>query len=226
MDGEDFMGAPKDLTGLRFGRLTAERVVIDKIRKWECACECGNTSVVRTADLNNGNTKSCGCLSIDLLRTHAITHGDSKSRLYQCWFGMKKRCQNPKNTSFHYYGGRGITVCDEWQDYLAFKEWALSRGYRDDLTIERLDVNKGYGPNNCLWIIPEAQPLNQTSRRDVLRSDGALFPSVAFAARVTKTPISGVSQALSGRRKSAGGYGWRYFDKTDDRTTEMAPHNC
>lgn len=217
MAGVTFMGAPKDLTGLRFGRLTATRVVAGKLRKWECACDCGEVSVVITAALINGNTKSCGCLSVDLLRTRVITHGDSKSRLYQCWSSMRGRCQNPADTSFSYYGGRGISVCSEWQDYLVFREWALSHGYSDDLTLERLDVNKGYGPNNCLWIIHEAQALNQTPRRDILRSDGTLFPSVAFAARVTKTPISGVSQALSGRRKSAGGYGWKYYDDVGRR---------
>ena len=142
-------GKAIDLTGQRFGRLTVlERAGTDSRREavWRCICTCGNEIYVQGHHLRCGNTQSCGCLRVDT----ATTHGESRSRLYHIWFGMKTRCYNPNTKDFKNYGGRGITVCPEWlYDFPAFQKWAIANGYRDDLTIDRIDNDKGYSPDNC-----------------------------------------------------------------------------
>ena len=166
-----------DLTGRKFGRL----LVVDCIGKnqsnqarWKCVCECGNTVEVLGYNLKNGNTKSCGCLQKELAAAQHKSHGETGSRLFVAWVHMKQRCTNPNNRAFKYYGGRGITVCDEWRNsFEAFYEWAMANGYRDDLTIDRIDVNGNYCPENCRWITIQEQ---QRNKRDNVR--------IAFAGQV------------------------------------------
>lgn len=159
----------KNLDGQKFGMLTVlERDYSRKSRKayWLCECDCGNLKSVRSDSLQT-QTKSCGCLRdeqaiVNVMVNH--THKQSKSRLHNRWLGLKQRCVNPNNSSYKNYGERGIVVCDEWKDdFLAFKKWAMSNGYNDDLSIERIDVNKGYSPNNCTWIPMSEQATNRTS---------------------------------------------------------------
>lgn len=155
-----------DLTGQRFGRLVVvERVGTDgRYPTWLCKCDCGNTIITRGTHLRRGDTQSCGCLHRETF-IHK-THGGKCSRLYSIWRGMKTRCYNKNFAQYHNYGGRGITICAEWlHDFETFYDWAISHGYRDDLTIDRIDNDKGYSPENCRWVTIKAQQKNRRNNR-------------------------------------------------------------
>lgn len=138
-----------------------------KATQYNCLCDCGNYLVVRAVNLKNGNTKSCGCLNRDFVSSLNKKHGDAnKTRLYRIWLRMKQRCSNSNVKEFHYYGGRGITVCEEWMnDFKTFREWAEKSGYNDELTLDRIDVNRGYEPSNCRWATKEQQANNMRTSR-------------------------------------------------------------
>lgn len=166
-----------DITGERFGRL----IVISKVGSdgrnsiWECACACGNHIKVALPHLRQKGTRSCGCLLRETRRSNglrsgigqrSLKHGDFGSRLYGIWAAMKRRCFNDNTCYYKYYGGRGITVADEWLDYVNFKKWAISNGYAEGLSIDRIDVDKNYEPSNCRWVSMKTQ---QNNRRNNLR---------------------------------------------------------
>lgn len=154
----------KDLTGQQFGLLTAIARLPPHGKNgsymWVCDCECGSTAIVRTSDLLNGHTLSCGCYK----RMHKNIR-TSDLRLYNIWSNMKQRCGNPKNKNYRYYGERGISVCSEWQKFESFYYWAMNSGYKDGLTIERKDNDGNYEPSNCEWITKERQHRNTTRSR-------------------------------------------------------------
>lgn len=161
-----------DLTGQRFGRLVVLKQVEDHVTKggshqkqWLCECDCGNTTITTTQNLRCGDTKSCGCLELETKIKNGTTHGDSGKRLHTIWTAMRRRCSNPSNWDYKYYGGKGVTVCQEWNDYPVFREWAMSNGYSDDLTIDRIDPNGNYEPSNCAWVPIKAQENNRTNNR-------------------------------------------------------------
>lgn len=164
-----------NLIGQRFGRLTViERRANNQHDNtmWLCRCDCGNTTIVQGTLLKNQRTSSCGCLSKEMRLQSSTTHGKSKTRLYQVWEGMRSRCYNPHSTSYKHYGGRGIKVCSEWRDDFAiFQEWALKNGYeenakRGQCTLDRIDVNGNYCPENCRWTDMKTQNNNQRKKKE------------------------------------------------------------
>ena len=158
------MSARIDIACQRFGRLIAVRydhTNTDNKAVWLCECDCGDMCYVAAKSLRSGNTKSCGCYRHDRQIESATKHNGCGTRLHRIWSTMKTRCYNPNNHRYKWYGAKGITVCDEWlHDFSAFRDWALSNGYTDDLTIDRVDEAKGYEPSNCRWI-----PHSENSRK-------------------------------------------------------------
>jgi hypothetical protein len=157
--------------GMRFGRLAVCGEPYIKVCGsgksrlfFRCCCDCGTKVEVSGNNLISGNSESCGCLHKDRTREASTVHGDRKRSLYAVWKTMKARCLNPKDRGFVHYGGRGITVCEQWRgSYIAFRDWALSRGYRPGLSIERKDNNGDYEPGNCEWIPRSRQNRNKRS---------------------------------------------------------------
>ncbi len=143
-----------------------------RIRMYLCKCDCGTVRPVSFSSLNNGKSQSCGCLRLERLHPVLIerntTHGESKTRLNRIWHKMRERCYDPNNNRYDSYGGRGICVCDEWlHDYVAFSQWAKANGYADNLSIDRIDVNGNYCPENCRWVDSVAQANNCRTNRNI-----------------------------------------------------------
>lgn len=157
------MSLTHDLRGRRFSKLTAIRPTDRRVNKrviWFCECECGGTALVSSSNLLNGNTTSCGCFR----RTRMMKHGGASStRAYRCWCSMLHRCENPNDKGFHRYGGRGITVCAEWHDFETFRRDMGDPP--DNRSIERINNNRGYSPDNCKWATDKEQQRNLRSNR-------------------------------------------------------------
>lgn len=135
---------------------------------YNCKCICGTSKVVRINDLRSGNTKSCGCYKSKTTSKRISTHGMSKTKLYKKWKDMRRRCNNPNRKCYKNYGGRGIKVCKEWEeDFMNFYNWAMENGYDEDLTIDRVDNDGNYEPNNCRWITRKEQNNNKQQSRYV-----------------------------------------------------------
>ena len=163
----------ENLIGQVFGRLT----VIDRADglvsesgyhtvMWKCKCDCGNIVNVRAKSLKQGVTKSCGCFRRDRMSNIASRHHGFGTRLYTIWNSMRQRCNNPKHHAYSNYGGRGITICKDWDDFDKFRKWAIGAGYdenapRGQYTLDRVEVDRGYSPDNCRWVDMKTQSNNK-----------------------------------------------------------------
>lgn len=165
------MGKIIDLTYRIFGNLTVTSLDTTKDTTrgayWICSCSCGNITSVKSNSLLRGLTKSCGCIRKQSTKERFITDGESKLRIHKVWSSMVQRC---KPTGL--YGLKGITVCNSWLTYLVFKDWAIINGYSDTLSIDRIDSNLGYYPENCRWVTPLIQTRN---RRKSLSSSSKFY---------------------------------------------------
>lgn len=163
-----------DLTSKKFGRLTvierAEDYISPKGKKytqWLCQCDCGKFKVVSTSRLKDGTTQSCGCYSKETKEKHGLCN----SRLYEIYYGIKKRCLNKNSKSYKDYGGRGISICNDWLDqdvgFVNFYNWAISNGYKDNLTLDRINTNGNYEPSNCRWVSKKEQSNNKRNNINI-----------------------------------------------------------
>lgn len=161
-----------DLYGKRFGRLTVmnrEKNSNNGHARWKCKCDCGKEVIVSSSDLRSGKQISCGCYNYErfLKEQRQIKHGLRKHKLYGVWRSMKERCTLKTHVAYKDYGGRGITVCEEWKnDFKKFYDWSIQNGYKEGLTIDRIDNDKGYYPENCRWVTMKVQ---NTNKRNTLK---------------------------------------------------------
>lgn len=162
-----------NLTGKRFGRLVVLELAepLNGKRRFKCLCDCGNIAIVFSSNLKRGNTTSCGCARVNKIVTLNKKHGMKGTKLYGIWMAMRSRCNNPNNKAFHRYGGRGIKCCQQWEEFSSFLEWATANGYKEGLSLDRIDNDGPYAPENCRWATNEQQSTN-TSKNVFLTYQG------------------------------------------------------
>lgn len=178
------MGKREDLSGQKFNRIKVLQETFPKTSpiKYECLCDCGTYLTVRGTALKSGNTKSCGCLQRELIQQRAKSHGESHTKLYQIFTSMKARCNTPSASAYKDYGARGITVCSAWDSFEDFKVWAVISGYKEGLSIDRIDSNKNYCPENCRWVNRTIQARN----RHFTKSTTSKYKGVSWNSQYSK----------------------------------------
>lgn len=197
------MGKRIDLTGQRFGRL----VVLEESSKrdksgsihWVCKCNCGNIVEPSSASLRKGTTISCGCYNKEIITKD---NPKRKRKLYSIYRGIKDRCCNQNNKSYHNYGGRGITISEEWNDYDSFENWAYANGYKQGLWLDRIDNDGNYSPDNCRWTTPKEQQNNKRTN---------IYITIKGETKTLQqwSDISGINFATLKRRLDLG---WNFED--------------
>lgn len=201
------------LAGERFGRLTviSQDGKRGTRRLWLCLCDCGSETRVTTSNLKSGSVSSCGCLAREATSARSTTHGGRLTRLYSIWHGMKARCSLP-HPNHKYHHGLGVSVCEEWaSSFAAFRDWAVSNGYSENLSIDRIDNDGDYTPNNCRWATSRQQRLN--SRTTLRTSDGN--PAIIVAA------LNGINRSTFYSRLNSG---WSVDDAANIVPTHKNRH--
>lgn len=164
-----------DLIGKKFERLTVKKRVKNGKHgeaRWLCNCQCGNTTIVKTYHLTSGKIRSCGCIKKEILKKRENIHHKSNTKIYKIWASIKQRCTNSKHKNCKRYKERGIKICEQWKrSFVEFYNWAISSGYKEGLTIERINNNGNYEPSNCRWATRKEQA-NNTSRNHFVYFNG------------------------------------------------------
>lgn len=206
-----------DLVGRKFNKL----IVIKRVKNsgkhtmWKCRCDCGNETIVRADDLKSGCSKSCGCYAREMATILNTSHGGTGTRLYNIWNLMKDRCLNPNNKRYECYGGRGITVCEEWMEFEPFRDWSMSNGYADNLTIDRKDNDGNYEPSNCRWATHKEQA-NNRSNNHYLTYNGETHTIAEWA------EIKGINKDVLRSRINIG---WQIERAFNEKVTERKHQN-
>ena len=198
------MGKIINLTGQKFGKLTViELSGYDNEHRalWKCKCDCGNEITARSNNLRRKLTQSCGCIRNKTSSENNKKHGMHGTNLYNRWKSMKGRC-NDKNNPV--YGGKGITVCEEWKnDFEAFYKWSIENGYSPELQIDRIDGNGNYEPNNCRWVTVKVNMENRESTKKVVvteKGKSYVCASISEASKITGVPTTTLCRALQGKK--------------------------
>lgn len=184
----------EDLTGKRFGKLVVKKRADNQNKRtmWLCRCDCGEETIVEAYSLKTGNTSSCGCLKFE---SHNATHSLSKTRLYGIYSKMKGRCYNSNDPAYKWYGGRGISICEEWlNNFESFYGWAINNGYSEELSIDRIDVNGNYEPCNCRWATITIQANNRRNTKFLIYHNET--KSIAEWSRITGIKYSTIVNRL------------------------------
>ena len=207
-----------DMTGQRYGRYTVLEYVgqnSDHKAVWKCRCDCGTIKNVSGKDLRSGNTKSCGCYNLEKNRKNPAlwkpVHGLSHHPLMQVWSDIKQRCHNEKANCYKWYGGRGIKLCEEWMVFKNFYDWAVNNGYKKGLTLDRIDPNGDYSPDNCRWVTMKVQQNNRRNNKmltinGVTKTMSEWSDEYGVDYRLVKSRIAAgwePEKALSQRKKEA-----------------------
>lgn len=207
----------KDLTGKKFGRWTVQYRTTDYIEangakrvRYHCVCDCGNEADVISGSLSKGLSRSCGCLQRDFMKSGNAKrkHGETGTRLYRIWKGLNNRTHNPNNPKYARYGERGIGVAEEWRGengFTVFKEWALSNGYDDNLSIDRINNDGDYCPQNCRWVNNKAQANNTSVNRRI--------------------EVDGTERTIAEWIEYLGISKWKLYYHTDDEIKEVIKKN-
>lgn len=209
-----------ELSGKRFGKLLVLRRVNrtedgDHAPIWECKCDCGNMTKVKSGNLMNGKTNSCGCIrresTSELGRSRRV-YSEAEKRLRSIWTDMLRRCEKPSNKDFRNYGARGIVVCNEWHSFDTFKEWSFENGYASSLSIDRVDVNGNYSPSNCKWATVTEQANNKRNTQfvnyngekisvaNLSREKGVSYPTLLSRIKAGWDVETAVSKPVRGGR--------------------------